>query len=152
MQFNTEGLGYPQNGNPNPLGGPNRETYIRVSKQMTRMWVSFANHGNPNRNLGGKATQPNPRLAPSDTHTRVRLLTSTSCLITVESSHWPVYTLDEPQNFVFEQNVTSHAEPDVFRAEGMKYINDMIVARAGTSCASLEACGWTNRGDETYLD
>ena len=70
MQFNTEGLGYPQNGNPNPLGGPNRETYIRVSKQMTRMWVSFANHGNPNRNLGGKATQPNPRLAPSYTYAR----------------------------------------------------------------------------------
>ena len=54
MQFNTEGLGYAQNGNPNPLGGPNRDTYIRVSKQMTRMWVSFANYGDPNKNLGGK--------------------------------------------------------------------------------------------------
>lgn len=54
MQFNTEGLGYAQNGNPNPLGGPNRDTYIRVSKQMTRMWVSFANHGDPNKNLRGK--------------------------------------------------------------------------------------------------
>ncbi|KAM0705990.1 hypothetical protein Q7P35_007350 [Cladosporium inversicolor] len=119
--FNTEGLGYAQNDNPNPLGGPNRETYIRVSKQMTRMWVSFANYGDPNKNLG------------------------------VESSHWPIYTLDDPQNFVFEQNVTSHAESDLFRAEGMKYINDMIVARAGTSCASLLACGSTDLGDETYL-
>ena len=152
MQFNTEGLGYPQNGNPNPLGGPNRETYIRVSKQMTRMWVSFANHGNPNRNLGGTQTQPSSCLQQRHNTYARRLLTSTSCVIIVESSHWPVYTLDDPQNFVFEQNVTSHAEPDVFRAEGMKYINDMIVARKGTSCASLEACGSTNLGDETYLD
>jgi hypothetical protein len=53
-QYNTEGYGYPQNGNPNPLGGPNRETYIRVAKQMTRMWISFANFGDPNMNLGGE--------------------------------------------------------------------------------------------------
>ena len=39
-----------------PLGGPNRETCIRVSKQMTRIWVSFANFGDPNKNLRGKIT------------------------------------------------------------------------------------------------
>jgi len=54
LQYNTEGYGYPQNGNPNPLGGPNRETYLRVAKQMTRMWISFANFGDPNMNLGGE--------------------------------------------------------------------------------------------------
>lgn len=63
-----------------------------------------------------------------------------------------MYTLDDPQNFVFEQNITSHAESDLFRAEGMKYINDLIVARAGTSCAGLVACGSADLGDETYLD
>jgi carboxylesterase type B len=54
LQHNTEGLGYPQNGNPNPLGGPNRETYLKVAKQMTRMWISFANFGDPNMQLGGE--------------------------------------------------------------------------------------------------
>jgi hypothetical protein len=76
----------------------------------------------------------------------------TTCPIIVDSEYWPVYTLDDPQNFVFEQNITSHAESDLFRAEGMKYINDMIVARAGTACESLVACGSTNDGSETYLD
>jgi len=120
--YNTEGYGYPQNGNPNPLGGPNRETYIRVAKQMTRMWISFANFGDPNMQLG------------------------------VESEHWPVYTLDDPQNFVFEQNVSSHPEPDTFRAEGIKYLSNLILARAGKDCESLVACGVSNTGDELYLE
>jgi hypothetical protein len=63
-------------------------------------------------------------------------LTDTSSC-TVESQQWPVYTLDAPQNFVFEQNVSSHAEPDTFRAEGIKYLSNLILARAGTDCESL---------------
>jgi triacylglycerol lipase len=71
---------------------------------------------------------------------------------TVESQHWPVYTLDDPQNFVFEQNVSSHAEPDTFRAEGIKYLSNLILARAGTDCESLVACGVSDTGDEIYLE
>lgn len=51
---NIEGHGYPQNGNPNPMGGPERPKYLRVSQLMTRMWISFVNFGDPNRQLGGK--------------------------------------------------------------------------------------------------
>jgi triacylglycerol lipase len=109
------------------------------------MWVSFANYGDPNKNLGGKSC---PIFPLTNTHK----FDQHSCLITVESEHWPVYTLDDPQNFVFEQNITSHAESDLFRAEGMKYISDMIVARAGTNCTSLVACGSSNLGGEMYLD
>jgi hypothetical protein len=68
---------------------------------------------------------------------------------TVESQHWPVYTLDDPQNFVFEQNVSSHPEPDTFRAEGIKYLSNLILARAGTSCESLVACGIVGSAGET---
>jgi hypothetical protein len=78
-------------------------------------------------------------------------LTDTSSC-TVESQQWPVYTLDAPQNFVFEQNVSSHAEPDTFRAEGIKYLSNLILARAGTDCESLVACGASNTGDEIYLE
>ncbi|KAK3626610.1 hypothetical protein LTR56_019676 [Elasticomyces elasticus] len=52
--YNTMGLGYPQNGNPNPLGGVFREEYLRVAKLMTRMWISFVNYGDPNQQLGGE--------------------------------------------------------------------------------------------------
>ncbi|KAK5727735.1 hypothetical protein LTR17_012497 [Elasticomyces elasticus] len=52
--YNTMGLGYPQNGNPNPLGGVFSEDYVRVAKLMTRMWISFVNYGGPNQHLGGE--------------------------------------------------------------------------------------------------
>lgn len=52
--YNTMGLGYPQNGNPNPLGGPRRLKYLEVSQLMCRMWISFVNFGDPNQSLGGK--------------------------------------------------------------------------------------------------
>jgi hypothetical protein len=53
--YNTEGLGYPQNGGPNPLGGPERESLLVLAKQMCRMWISFVNYGDPNMHLGGKS-------------------------------------------------------------------------------------------------
>jgi hypothetical protein len=52
--YNTEGLGYPQDGGPNPLGGPERESLLILAKQMCRMWISFVNYGDPNMHLGGK--------------------------------------------------------------------------------------------------
>ncbi|KAK3673248.1 hypothetical protein LTR78_006793 [Recurvomyces mirabilis] len=111
--YNTEGYGYPQNLLPNPMGGPERPNYLALSLQMVRQWISFINFGDPNMHLG------------------------------VDAETWPAYTLDGdgPQNFVFEQNVTSHPEPDLFRAEGIQYISNLIVARAGRNCSGLVACG-----------
>jgi carboxylesterase type B len=51
--YNTEGLGYPQNLNPNPLGGVERPKFLKVAQLMTRMWISFVNYGDPNQHLGG---------------------------------------------------------------------------------------------------
>lgn len=56
-----------------------------------------------------------------------------------------MYSLESPQNFVFEQNITSHAEPDTYREEGMQYLIDLILARAGTDCPGIEACGADTR-------
>lgn len=127
---NTEGYGYPQNGNPNPMGGPERPKYLRVSQLMTRMWISFVNFGDPNRQLGGK---PSCITNPCLTELILKLRT-------VEANHWPAYSLSHPQNFVFEQNITSHTETDWYRAEGIQYISDLILARRGTSCSGIETC------------
>jgi triacylglycerol lipase len=54
---------------------------------------------------------------------------------------WPQYTLDAPQNYVFEQNMTSHAEDDVWRAAAIYYVNRLAVARRGSNCTGIAACG-----------
>ena len=59
----------------------------------------------------------------------------------VEAETWPAYSLEEPHNFVFEQNITSHAEIDYYRAEGIAYIGELIEARDGRNCSGLVACG-----------
>jgi len=41
----------------------------------------------------------------------------------VPSASWPKYSLDAPANFIFDANVTSYVEDDVFRAEAIAYFN-----------------------------
>lgn len=102
---------------------------------MVRMWISFINHGDPNMHLGGKY------------QFECGLFCSTaSDYDSVAAETWPAYTLKNPQNFVFEQNVTSHSEPDYYRAEGINYISELIMARAGRNCSGLVACGASNTG------
>ncbi|KAG9856319.1 carboxylesterase family protein, partial [Aureobasidium melanogenum] len=115
--YNTEGLGYPQNGNPNPLGGPARESLVTLAKQMCRMWVSFVNYGDPNMHLG------------------------------VPAEPWVAVDADEPEFYYFQQNATSSSMPDVWRAEGVSYWEELIMARKGTNCTGIAACGSTYNGD-----
>lgn len=63
---------------------------------MSKSWASFVNDLNPNGWIGRDAN-----------------VTS-----------WPAYTTANPSNMVWDANVTSHAEPDTWRAEGIKLIND----------------------------
>lgn len=46
---------------------------------------------------------------------------------------WPKYTLDNPQNVVFDANHTSlgYIEKDLFRAAGIQYISDRFVSSYG---------------------
>lgn len=48
--------------------------------------------------------------------------------IIVSQVEWPKYTLDEPQNIVFDVNVTdlAYIEPDTFRADGLRFIIDNL--------------------------
>ena len=66
----------------------------------------------------------------------------------VQAATWPVYNLvndnGDPQNFVFEQNTTSHTEVDTYRAEGLQYIGELMQARHGLNCSGLVACGANN--------
>lgn len=70
--------------------------YTELSDFMSKSWVTFVHDLNPNGYAGKNSSLPN----------------------------WPVYTLEAPQNMVFDVNVTSHAEPDTWRAEGIKLITD----------------------------
>jgi hypothetical protein len=36
---------------------------------------------------------------------------------------WPQYDVSNPLDFVFDANVTSYAEPDTYRKEGIDLIN-----------------------------
>ena len=36
---------------------------------------------------------------------------------------WPVYDVSNPMDMVFDANVSSYAEPDTYRKEGMALIN-----------------------------
>jgi hypothetical protein len=44
--------------------------------------------------------------------------------VPVTDVEWPTYTLDDPQNLVFDANVTElvYAEPDTYRAEGIAFL------------------------------
>lgn len=48
----------------------------------------------------------------------------TCFLLLVTDVEWPLYSLDNPQNIVFDVNVTdlAYPEPDTFRADGMNFI------------------------------
>jgi len=46
-----------------------------------------------------------------------------------DANQWPVYNNASPMDFVFDANVTSHAEPDTYRAAGMAEIATLNIAR-----------------------
>jgi hypothetical protein len=49
------------------------------------------------------------------------------------SIQWPKYTLEEPQNLMFDVNATDivYVEPDYYRAEGIQYIQDHFISVYG---------------------
>jgi hypothetical protein len=51
----------------------------------------------------------------------------------VPSVKWPVYAVEDRRNYEFNANVTglSYVEPDLFRAEAMRYWMDNFVTLFG---------------------
>ncbi|CZR69899.1 related to cholinesterase [Phialocephala subalpina] len=72
------------------------ESYTKLSELMSKSWASFVYDLDPNGWTGRDASVP----------------------------AWPAYSIENPQNIVWDANVTSFTEPDTFRAEGIKLLNE----------------------------
>ncbi len=70
-------------------------SYTGLSSLMSKSWASFVYDLDPNGWVG------------RDTNVPV----------------WPAYSVQSPLNMVWEANITSHTEPDTFRADGMNILN-----------------------------
>jgi Carboxylesterase family len=93
--FNTLGVGYPPVA-INPFTDKN-ESYISLARFMNSNWISFVHDLDPN----AWRTKWNG-----------------------SEALWPSYDMAKPKDYVFDANVTSYAEDDTYRAEGIKLIND----------------------------
>ncbi|KAF2434420.1 alpha/beta-hydrolase [Tothia fuscella] len=92
--LNTQGVGYPPI-SVNPFTNKS-ESFIRLAMFMDSSWISFVSDLDPN--AWRSAWNGSEAL-------------------------WPVYDMNNPQNIVFDANVTSYAEPDTYRDKGMRLIN-----------------------------
>lgn len=96
--YNIMGVGYIPAAEP-PFTGKG-ESYIQLSRFMDSNWISFVHDQDPN----------SWRAIPGNWNGT--------------EAYWPKYDLANPQVIVFDANVSSYAEPDTFRAEGMTLINE----------------------------
>lgn len=92
--LNLKGVGYPPVRIPPFEGKP--QSYTSLARLMSRDWIQFINSGE----IGHRDDENN--FAVSD---------------------WPVYRADNPEEFVFDANVTSFVEKDTYRSNGIKLIN-----------------------------
>ncbi|KIW10074.1 hypothetical protein PV08_11034 [Exophiala spinifera] len=96
--LNLQGVGYPPVRIPPFQGKP--ESYKDLARLMSGHYVSFVASFDPNAWRSGSNAGPFSAVAP-----------------------WPAYSLTNPQNFVYDANVTSHLESDTWRAAGINLIN-----------------------------
>ncbi|KAH9871832.1 hypothetical protein J1614_006089 [Plenodomus biglobosus] len=94
--LNLQGVGYLPAGVP-PFQNKT-ESYRDLSRFMSSSWASFVHDLDPNA------------------------WRETYAWHGAEGS-WPRYDVADPLDFVFDANVTSYAEPDTYRKEGMDLIN-----------------------------
>lgn len=79
------------------------ERYIQLADFISKTWVSFVHDLDPNNWTGRNAS----------------------------IAQWPEYSLDQPEDFVFEVNSTSGVEADTWRKEGIDFINQNALAIYG---------------------
>lgn len=94
---NLLGVGYPPL-NPNPFEGKGEGT-VALAGFMSSSWAGFVSDLDPNSWRTGAGWNGS-------------------------EAAWPKYEIGNPMNIVLDANVSSYAEPDTYRAEGMKLIND----------------------------
>lgn len=94
---NILGVGYPPL-NKNPFEGTSEGTKT-LAKFMSSSWVGFVSDLDPNSWREGAGWNGS-------------------------EVEWPVYDVRNPMNIVLDANVSSYAEPDTYREEGMRLINE----------------------------
>lgn len=103
--LNFDGLGY--NGVNGFAGNPfagKPESYRDLAYLMASSWATFVTDLDPNsfrkENTG----------------------------VMGRTEGWPIYAAKDPMDYVFDANVSSYAEPDTFREEGIALINSAAIA------------------------
>lgn len=76
------------------------QSFFDLAKLMSYSWLSFAHDLDPNAFTQRQAGVP----------------------------AWPAYDVGNPEDFVFDANVTSYVESDTFRAAGISVVNSLAVA------------------------
>lgn len=119
----TSGLGYNNSVAVDPFADE-PETFGQLVEMMSRMWVSFITDLDPNHSGG---TLNHPTFPPNWTLCVLGVSLLTFCLVylrTVTDVEWPKYSLDNPENLVFDVNVTglAYSEPDIYRAEAINFL------------------------------
>ena len=94
--LNLDGVGYAPVAK-NPFEGL-PQSYADLARLMDSDWVSFVHDLDPNS-------------------------WRQSYMWNGTEAMWPVYDLSNPQGYVFDANVSSYAEPDTFRSQGIDLIN-----------------------------
>jgi acetylcholinesterase len=76
------------------------ETFKELSNLMSRQWVNFINDADPNLSISPNADTP----------------------------RWPLYTLEQPDNIVFDVNVTglAYTAEDNYRDEAIAYLQQNV--------------------------
>ncbi|ESZ95400.1 hypothetical protein SBOR_4256 [Sclerotinia borealis F-4128] len=87
---------------------PQYQSYLDLSQNIGKAYISFVNHGNPN----GRS---------NSTSTSVSNVMSTDSKITT-LPNWPLYSNKSPKNLVLNSNKT-YVEDDTWRKEGIDFIN-----------------------------
>ncbi|KAF2100500.1 alpha/beta-hydrolase [Rhizodiscina lignyota] len=98
--YNLMGVGYEAPGTLPPFHNEPK-SHAEVARLMDSSWISFVHDQDPNSFRQTYGQGGFPGMKP-----------------------WPRYSVQAPQNFVFDANVTSHPEPDTWRAAGIKLINE----------------------------
>ncbi|KAF2126684.1 carboxylesterase family protein-like protein [Dothidotthia symphoricarpi CBS 119687] len=93
--LNLQGVGYPPVSVP-PFANKT-ESYRNLARLMDSSWVSFVHDLDPNSWRETYAWNGTEAL-------------------------WPAYDVANPLDYVFDANVSSYAEPDTYRSEGIKLI------------------------------
>ncbi|OJJ47765.1 hypothetical protein ASPZODRAFT_151213 [Penicilliopsis zonata CBS 506.65] len=98
---NIHGLGYNTSVAVDPFANE-PATFDQLASMMSGAWISFVNTLDPNRHSLGVNG------------------------VNLQGLQWPIYTVPNPRNIVFNVNVTGNAyiEPDIYRAEAIHYMAD----------------------------